>query len=65
MICHVMTKIGGKSQVLKNEARRAYSLEPLLKPMKELVDMFIPEEQKMIKQSTFLLSKLKKSTFLP
>ena len=55
--CHVMTKIWGKSQVLKNEARRAYSLEPLLTPMKELVDMFTPEEQKMIKQSTFLLSK--------
>ena len=43
--CHVMTKIWGKSQVLKNEARRAYSLEPLLTPMKELVDMFTPEEQ--------------------
>lgn len=55
--CHVMTKIWGKSQVLKNEASRAYSLEPLLTPMKELVDMFTPEEQKMIKQSTFLLSK--------
>ena len=55
--CHVMTKIWGKSQVLKNEARRAYSLEPLLTPMKELVDKFTPEEQKMIKQSTFLLSK--------
>ena len=55
--CHVMTKIWGKSQVLKNEARRAFSLEPLLTPMKELVDMFTPEEQKMIKQSTFLLSK--------
>ena len=55
--CHVMTKIWGKSQVLKNEARRAYSLEPLLTPMKELVDMFTAEEQKMIKQSTSLLSK--------
>ena len=55
--CHVMTKIWGKSQVLNNEAHRAYSLEPLLTPMKELVDMFTPEEQKMIKQSTFLLSK--------
>ena len=55
--CHVMTKIWGKSQVLKNEAHRAHSLEPLLTPMKELVDMFTAEEQKMIKQSTFLLSK--------
>ena len=55
--CHVMTKIWGKSQELNNEARRAYSLEPLLTPIKEIVDMFTPEEQKEIKQNTFLLSK--------
>ena len=55
--CHVMTKIWGKSQVLNNEASRAYSLEPLLTPMKETVDMLKPEEQKEIKQNTFLLSK--------
>ena len=55
--CHVMTKIWGKGQVLNNEASRAYSLEPLLTPMKEIANMFTPEEQKMIKQSTFLLSK--------
>ena len=55
--CHVMTKIWGKSQVLNNEASRAYSLEPLLTPMKEIVDMFTPEQQKEIKQNTFLLSK--------
>ena len=55
--CHVMTKIWGKSQVLNNEASRAYCLEPLLTPMKEIVDMFTPEEQKEIKQKTFLLSK--------
>ena len=50
--CHVMTKIWGKSQVLNNEASRAYCLEPLLTPMKEIVDMFTPEEQKEIKQKT-------------
>ena len=55
--CHVMTNIWGKSQVLNNEASRAYSLEPLLTPMKEIVDMFTPEEQEEIKQNTFLLSK--------
>ena len=56
--CHVMTKIWGKSQVLNNEARRAYSLEPLLTPLKEIVlDMFTPEEQRKIIQKTFLLSK--------
>ena len=55
--CHVMTKIWGKSQVLDNEASRAYSLEPLLTPMKEIVDMLSPDEQKEAKQSTFLLSK--------
>lgn len=55
--CHVMKNIWGKSQVLNNEASRAYSLEPLLTPMKEIVDMFTPEEQKKIKQNTFLLSK--------
>ena len=55
--CHVMTKIWGKSQVLNNEASRAYCLEPLLTPMTEIVDMFTPEEQKEIKQKTFLLSK--------
>lgn len=55
--CHVMTNIWGKSRVLNNEASRAYSLEPLLTPMKEIVDMFTPEEQKEIKQNTFLLSK--------
>ena len=55
--CHVMTKIWGKSKVLNNEASRAYSLEPLLTPLKEIVDMFTPEEQKEIKQNTFLLSK--------
>ena len=55
--CHEMTKIWGKSQVLNNEASRAYSLEPLLTPMKEILDMFTPEEQKEIKQNTFLLSK--------
>ena len=55
--CHVMTKIWGKSQVLNNEAGRAYSLEPLLTPMKEIVDMFTPEEQKEIKQNSFLQSK--------
>ena len=54
--CHEMTKIWGKSQVLNNEASRAYSLEPLLTPMKEIVDMFTPEQQKEIKQNTFLLS---------
>ena len=54
--CHVMTNIWGKSQVLNNEASRAYSLEPLLTPMKEIVDMFTPEEQEKIKQNTFLLS---------
>ena len=55
--CHVMTNIWGKSQVLNNEASRAYSLEPLLTPMKEIVDMFTPEEQKEIRQNSFLLSK--------
>ena len=55
--CHVMTNIWGKNQVLNNESSRAYSSEPLLTPMKEIVDMFRPEEQKEIKQNTFLLSK--------
>ena len=55
--CHVMTNIWGKNQVLNNESSRAYSLEPLPTPMKEIVDMFTPEEQKEIKQNTFLLSK--------
>ncbi|XP_015773429.1 PREDICTED: cingulin-like [Acropora digitifera] len=54
--CHVLTNIWGKSQVLNNEASRAYSLEPLLTPVKEIVDMFTPEEQKEVKQNTFLLS---------
>ena len=53
--CHVMTR--GKNQVLNNEASRTYSLELLLTPIKEIVDMFTPEEQKEIKQNTFLLSK--------
>ena len=51
---HVMTKILGESQVLNNEASRTYSLEPLLTPMKEIVDMFTPEQQKEMKQNTFL-----------
>ena len=51
--CHEMTKIWGKSQVLNNEASRAYSLEPLLTPMKEILDMFTPEEQKEIKTKHF------------
>ena len=56
--CHVMTNIWGKSQVLNNEASRAYSLEPLLTPLKEIVlDVFTPEEQTKIIQNTFLLSK--------
>lgn len=54
--CHVLTNIWGKSQVLNNEASRAYSLEPLLTTMKEIVDMFTPEEQKEVKQNTFSLS---------
>ena len=54
--CHVIRNICGKSQVLKNEARFAYSLEPLLTPLKEIVDMFTPEEQRKIKESTSLLS---------
>ncbi|XP_028391523.1 uncharacterized protein LOC114516291 isoform X1 [Dendronephthya gigantea] len=55
--CHVMTNIWGKSRVLKNEARLVYSLEPLLTPLKEIVDMFTPEEQRKIRESTFLLSR--------
>ena len=55
--CHVMTNIWGKSQVLNNEARLAYALEPLLTPLKEIVDMFTPEEQRKIKENTFLLSR--------
>ena len=47
----------GESQVLNNEASRAYSLEPLLTPMNEIVDMLTPEGQQEIKQNTSLLSK--------
>ena len=54
--CHAMTNIWGKSQVLNNAARLAYALEPLLTPLKEIVDMFTPEEQRKIKENTFLLS---------
>ena len=55
--CHVMTNIWGKSHVLNSEARHAYSLEPLLPPLIEMLEMFTPEEQLKIKQNTFLLSK--------
>lgn len=43
-------------EVLNTEARFAYSLEPVLVPLKEIVDMFTPEEQREIKKNTFLLS---------
>ncbi|XP_028391524.1 tax1-binding protein 1-like isoform X2 [Dendronephthya gigantea] len=54
--CHVMTEIWGK-RVLKNETRFLYSLDPLLTPLKEIVGKFTPEEQRKIKESTFLLSR--------
>ena len=61
---HVMTTILGESQVLDNEASRTYSLEPLLIPMKEIVDMFTPE-QKNKRQNKTLFCCLKKSTSPP
>lgn len=52
--CHVMTKIWGKSRVLNSETRYAYSLEPLIVPLKEIAEMFTPEEQRKMKQTTLL-----------
>lgn len=54
--CHEMTKIWGKSRVLKNETRHAYTLEPLIAPLKEIANMFTSAEENKLKQ-TALLSK--------
>ena len=54
--CHFMTKIKGKSDVLKMETLNAYSLEPLFTPLKEIAMMLNFEEHDKLKMNTLLLN---------
>ena len=56
--CHFMTKISGKSNVLKMETSNAYSLEPVFTPLKEIAMMFNFEEHDKLKVTTLLLNDL-------
>ena len=54
--CHFMTKISGKSNVLKMETLNAYSLEPLFAPLKEIAMMVHFEEHNKLKVTTLLFN---------
>lgn len=56
--CHFMTKISGKSNVLKMETSNAYWLEPLFTPLKEIAMMFNFEEHNKLKVTTLLFNDL-------
>ena len=54
--CHFMTKISGKSNVLKMETLNAYLLEPLFAPLKEIAMMVNFEEHNKLKVTTLLFN---------